>query len=514
MGEYARPRNPQTVPSTKIRVFDGIGGPPTQILKRFNFKGWDLSNTVANDVTDLHLSEKGSALLRPGMRRLGSEDYTIGWIGQITIGGLLRYGTIYNNSLTMIDMPMQMGYDLIEWPEDEYPSRPSFWPTVWRWISDPVDSHLPEDPSLPVENQVCAIEWEWTASPDTLSFTMPYAGAITPTSAYWCDQVVGYRPNTPLSATYNVDAAWFASRISWVAAWVVGPCKGIQAGALLITPTGKDSDGDWLTPGTHTYTKTLTISDGTLLECAVSMIVLGPTITLAPTSDSIVAIIGGSGNLTSVVNIENTGNAGSTLNWENSATTGDAALTAILSLDTSSGALAKSASENVTITLTDPSSLTAGTYTATVTFRDSLLTTETQSFTLTLQVVPAYTGQLDFTCYSIFTNQNTPGPLNPSSVTGWLTTADENRAYDAGNTRWQTGNMVLVNGFTSVKMKIDITARTFTDINGTLVGDWWDSLSWDVDGVPTMPQTLLDNVAYGAFTPPQSANVYITVEKS
>ncbi|TRZ53421.1 MAG: hypothetical protein D4S01_01430, partial [Dehalococcoidia bacterium] len=332
MGEYARPRNPQTVPSTKIRVFDGIGGPPTQILKRFNFKGWDLSNTVANDVRDLHLSEKGSALLRPGERRLSSEDYTIGWIGQMTIGGLLRYGTICNNGLTMIDMPMQMGYDLIEWPEDDA-ARPSYWPATWRWIADPVDSHLPEDPSLPIGEQVCEIWWEWTASPATLSFTMPYAATITPTSRYWNDQVEGYRPNTPLQATYNVDAEWFTSRIPWVAAWDVAPCKGIQAGALLITPTGKDSDGDWLTPGTHTYTKTLTISDGTLLECAVSMIVLGPAITLTPTSDSLVALIGAGGDTTSVVSIKNTGDAGSTLNWENSSITGDAVLTAILSLD-------------------------------------------------------------------------------------------------------------------------------------------------------------------------------------
>ena len=387
MGEYARPRNPQTVPSTKIRVFDGIGGPPTQILKRFNFKGWDLSNTVANDVRDLHLSEKGSALLRPGERRLSSEDYTIGWIGQMTIGGLLRYGTIYNNGLTMIDLPMQMGYDLIEWPEDDA-ARPSYWPVFWPWPGDPVDAVIPEDPSLPIEEQVCEIWWECTASPATLSFTMPYAATITPTSRYWYDQVEGYRPNTPLQATYNVDAEWFTSRIPWVASWVVAPCKGIQAGALLITPTGKDSDGDWLTPGTHTYTKTLTISDGTLLECAVSMIVLGPAITLTPTSDSLVVFHGAGGDTTSVVSIKNTGDAGSTLNWENSSITGDAVLTAILSLDTSSGALAKSASENVTITLTNPSSLAVGTYNAVVTFRDQLLTSETETFDVALEVRP------------------------------------------------------------------------------------------------------------------------------
>jgi len=92
---FKRSANPQTVPNAKVRQFDGIGGPQTQVLRRSNDKGWDISNTVANDVKDLHLSERGSAFLRPGMRRLGSEDYTIGWIGQMNIGGLLRYGIIY-----------------------------------------------------------------------------------------------------------------------------------------------------------------------------------------------------------------------------------------------------------------------------------------------------------------------------------------------------------------------------------------------------------------------------------
>lgn len=436
---YRRPHNPQVVSNSKIRSFDGIGGPRTQTLKRFNAKGWDISNGVANDVSDLHLAEIGSILLRPGMRRLGSEDYSINWIGQMNIGGLLRYGIISNNGLTMVDLPQKKGYELIPWPDDPVPSPYADWPLNFFKPDDPVDEHLPEDPSMPIDKQVCTVGWEWTSSPDTISFTMPYAGTLPPSQKWW-EQNVGYRPDTPLIAGYNVRPAWLDGGLLSGQSWIKAPCIGVQVGGIWFQPNGKDSDGNWLAGGVYTHGATLTISDGTVLACAVELTVLVPVITLTPTSDSLNAFLTESGNLTSTVGISNTGDAGSFLNWEVASITGDAALAAIITVSSSSGPLAKNASENATITITNPgTALTSGTYNATVTFRDQYLTSETSTFDIAVETRPripdnfyVWTGVnktgTQLTAYKDSTNTWRTNVLLPHVAVAWVIKIDEDTA--------------------------------------------------------------------------------------
>ena len=452
MGSYARPKNPQTVPNTKIRDFEGIGGPRTQILKRYNYKGWDLSNTVSNDVTDLHLSEKGSALLRPGMRRLGSEDYTIGWIGQINIGGLLKYGIIYNNSLTMVDMSTRLGYDLIPWPDPVDPT-PSDWPDGWPEPDDAKDEILPEDPSLPLEAQVCAADWEWTSSPDTLTWTMPYAGtpvADDNTNWYWRGE--GYRPEF-LTGTYSGDAAWYDSALLQGASWDIGPCHAVQWGGFSLDVTGKDSASDWLDPGVYTDTKTLRISDGTDLEVIIQITVVPPAITLSPTSWSEPLIkVGDSGNKTQTVNVKNSGAATSSLEWEY-VLTGDAVLTAILTADKASGTLASGIDEDVVFTMTAPGSVAAGSYSATITFRDSRLNTITGTVDVTLAVTPAFTGNMNVhlvkvDAWGTVTTQDTTATYfstwasSPQYSPAWVKKPFEGWDFYAGK-RVSTGNWTV-----------------------------------------------------------------------
>ena len=93
---YKMPVKTNTEPA-KVRWFDGIYGPKTQVFKRYNNLGWDISNSVANDVVDCDLNvEAGSARLRPGMTKLDYNGSTTGFnsIFQCTLGGRNVYGTI------------------------------------------------------------------------------------------------------------------------------------------------------------------------------------------------------------------------------------------------------------------------------------------------------------------------------------------------------------------------------------------------------------------------------------
>ena len=414
--------NPQKVPNAKVRQFDGIGGPRTQVLRRFNQQGWDISNTVCNDIADLHLGERGSALLRPGQRRLGSEDYTIGWVGQINIGGILRYGLIYNNNLTMVDMPTRLGYDLIPWPEDDV-AKPADWPDGWTFYEwEPVDDVIPEDPSLPVAEQVCTVGYTWANSPASQDFTMPYAGTIAPASVNWYHKTEGYRPDIPLVGNYNAGPAWLGVQLIDGISLVLGPCLGEQIGGITFTPDGKDIDDDWLVPAVYSFTSVLTWSDGEIMSFPITLTVLGPAITLSPTEwDEPSVVVGEAGNKTKTINIKNTGDAGSSLVWEH-VISGDAALVAILTADKATGTLAKDANEDIVFTMTDPGGLSAGSYSATITLRDSRLLTITGTVDVTLTVIPVFTGELNahtvYTKYGVVTESDTT--LNyRGSLLGW-----------------------------------------------------------------------------------------------
>ena len=458
-GSYARPKNPQSIPSTKIRMFDGIGGPRTQILKKFNYKGWDLSNTVANEIYDLHPAEKGSMLLRPGERRLGSEDYTIGWIGQMHIGGILRYGIIYNNGLSMIDIPMRMGYDLIEWPEDDA-AKPSDWPIGWYWEGDAVDDSLPEDPSVPLDEQACTVGYVWANSPSVAVFSMPYADTITPTYINWYHSETGYRPDTPLVGRYTTSPAWLDTALLQGISLVLGPCLGVQFGGIRFTPNGKDVDSNWLEPGVYTSTKVLTWSDGEVMDCAVTLTVLGPEIALSPTTwEEEMVIASETGNKTETINIENTGDAGSSLVWEY-VLTGDTEITSILTADKSTGTLAKGADEDVVFTLTYPGGLFVGQYSATITFRDSRLNTITGTVNIGVTVLPAYAGNI--ATHLVKVNQV------------GTTLFDETAVYQASSGDFETYWVCLIGGQWMACGKLVAT--------GAWVIRYADQAFWDQDG--------------------------------
>jgi hypothetical protein len=93
-----------------MRVFDGVAGPDDKVLRRTNDKGWDLSNTIANQVEDFMLGRKGVMRRRIGSRKIldTGRTNTITAILPIRCGGALAYGVISGGALDVITMPRSL----------------------------------------------------------------------------------------------------------------------------------------------------------------------------------------------------------------------------------------------------------------------------------------------------------------------------------------------------------------------------------------------------------------------
>ena len=406
MANFKRTQNPYAIPRSSVRQFEGIGGPQTQVLRRKNDRGWDISNTVANDVRDVHLGERGSMLLRAGMRRLDSANYSIGWLGQIRIGGLLRYGMIYNNSLEIVDIPRRLGYGDGDFGFlEEGGGGGGGYSGGWPKPDGIVDDRIEEDPSLGADEQVCSVKYEWDDSPSTLSFVMPYGGPV-PEAQNWYIKLEGYSAGIPFSLFYSggpyvpfsANPVWLYNSYTFhFGNWLIGPCHGVSIEGLRVEITGKDSDGNWLEPGNYSHTETCTIigKDGfrATVDCVIGLTVSPPDITLSPTSYSTTWPTTATGNKTQTINVKNDGAAGSVLEWE-ATISGDAALTALMSLSVESGELDSGENEDTVLTITNPGSLSAGTYTANIRIADTVLTTEYEDFAVTVVITPIYTGKI------------------------------------------------------------------------------------------------------------------------
>lgn len=106
---YRKPLNPAKMSQSKFRQFDGIGGPEKQLLKRFNQSGHNISNTVANDTSDLNLLENGSMILRDGSRKINGtgESDTVTNLMEVTVGNVLAYGVVVAGALKVITLPTE-----------------------------------------------------------------------------------------------------------------------------------------------------------------------------------------------------------------------------------------------------------------------------------------------------------------------------------------------------------------------------------------------------------------------
>jgi hypothetical protein len=138
---FKGPYNINVVGRYPVRVFDGIGGDVTEVLRRFTGQGYDVSYTVSNEVYDLDLSKNGVAMLRDGSRKVSNagQDYSIDGIFFTRVGGILAYGYIFNSTLSIVTIPLS----LASRDADGITLTPA------TAISAPSSETIPSDPSYP-----------------------------------------------------------------------------------------------------------------------------------------------------------------------------------------------------------------------------------------------------------------------------------------------------------------------------------------------------------------------------
>lgn len=110
------PGNAQVLTPSKFRRFDGIGGPLAQLLERTDDRGRSISNSLANNIEDFDLTERGTLRLRAGFRKITETGFTdsIHAMFAIQIGYIPRYGIHHGTQLDVVDRP--------QW--DDYPGDP------------------------------------------------------------------------------------------------------------------------------------------------------------------------------------------------------------------------------------------------------------------------------------------------------------------------------------------------------------------------------------------------------
>lgn len=104
---FRPPGNVVRLRVSKFRQFDGIGGPRYQILSRKNDRGWDISNSIVNELYDLNCGQPGTMRLRDGCRKIdyAGKGSTFDGVFAIGVGRRKRYGIKYGEVVDIVDIP-------------------------------------------------------------------------------------------------------------------------------------------------------------------------------------------------------------------------------------------------------------------------------------------------------------------------------------------------------------------------------------------------------------------------
>lgn len=125
---FKPPVSSNKVKRSKFRAFDGIGGPLTQVLKRFDpRRGYDISNTVFNNLEDFNLGKYGEMSLRNGKRKISDtgESAGVDSIIMVNLGSRKRYAVKVGDSLVIHDIPVRTS--LGQSPLDFSPAETRGW---------------------------------------------------------------------------------------------------------------------------------------------------------------------------------------------------------------------------------------------------------------------------------------------------------------------------------------------------------------------------------------------------
>ena len=143
---FKAPPNSALISRAKIRVFDGIFGSLTKVLRRTNDRGNDISNTASNDIVDFDLNEDGTIKRRGGKRKISTTGYSssVNSIFMVNLDGFVNYGVLSGGDVDLIGLlwhscsagfgggrPIEEDKDILEpldppIPLDPYPLPPDF----------------------------------------------------------------------------------------------------------------------------------------------------------------------------------------------------------------------------------------------------------------------------------------------------------------------------------------------------------------------------------------------------
>ena len=107
---FRPPYSPTAVGALKVRAFNGMDSDEDSVLRLTNYKGWDISMTVANKVMDFDLIEYGTMKRRPGSRKYKStgKGSSIDKLFALQIGGELAFGFIYGGVMEIDTVPRSL----------------------------------------------------------------------------------------------------------------------------------------------------------------------------------------------------------------------------------------------------------------------------------------------------------------------------------------------------------------------------------------------------------------------
>jgi len=148
---------------------------------------------------------------------------------------------------------------------------------------------------------------------------------------------------------------------------------------------------------------------------------------------------------------------------------------------------------------------------------NSIVTPTKSSVATTLSVsvsniIPVYTGTIKYTIYTIFTNQNPPGPLNPSGLTGDYTQTNVATCQVGPPRLWDSNFLPLNNGESS-RWLLDVTNKTLVDTAGLFPANIYSSIVYTIAGIPTMAQKYMGQRIVGPPAWNQNVDVYLTIEE-
>lgn len=434
----------------RIRLFRGIAGLPEQVLYRQTNQG-NSSPTIANEIYDLSLTEKGALVLRDGFKKITSYNDDVTSIFFVKLGGRNIYGVLSAGEIDLLTAPARL--ELEELPYEDLPTDfPVTFITRYRRADDLDDIPL-DDPAMPPGEQVCPTSYTWTGSPNAVSFVMPFGGPA-PSEQSWFWELLGWKDTTS-TGTFNADPSWLNSSFGYWWYKLQGPCVGALTQQLILEV---DSSATALVPDDYTFDKVLTINDGTTLTCSIGLHVGAPAMLLA--GDTTIAwgdVSEGSSPTNKTIQISNSSvdpYVTTILRWT-ATVTGDAALVSVITLSTTSGTNNQGeAATSITVSA-DTSALGQASYSATITFSgESGSGVADQTVPISITIVPAVPASCPY---------GTPPTFQISGI-------DYNTFLLTGNTMTYNGGCVWETVGATGQPKADIILKT--DLSGTFL--WWN----------------------------------------